>query len=68
MENLLKQVCSLPEIELEELLGGIGEHLRKNKIEHLINNAFIMDDQAEEIESLEDKVEKLEESTEEFGE
>jgi cell division protein FtsB len=59
-EKLIDKISGLSEIELDQLLKDVGEHLRKNNLEHLIDNAFQMDDQTDEIEGLEQRVSELE--------
>ena len=63
-EKLIDRIASLSELELDSLLKDIGQHLQKNNLEHLIDNAFQVDDQAEEIEGLEAEVQELEEKIE----
>lgn len=59
-EKLIDRITGLSELELDQLLKDIGQHLYKNNLEHLIDNAFQMDDQTEEIERLEEEVDNLE--------
>src|SRR5688500_11704885 len=59
-EKLIDRIKGLSELELDDLLKDIGQHLRKNKMEHLIDNAFDMDDHTEQIEELEEDVRELE--------
>lgn len=59
-EKLIDRITSLSEIELDQLLKDIGQHLHKNKLEHLIDAAFQLDDQADEIRDLEYDLEELE--------
>lgn len=59
-EQLIEEIKRLPEIELDELLHEVGQHLYRNKLEHLIDSAFQMDDQTEQIEELEEEVRDFE--------
>lgn len=59
MEELLSKVRSLPEIELLEFIQGLGDHLTKNKMEHLIDQVFEVGE--EELSEMQNKVNNLEE-------
>lgn len=59
-EKLIDRIKGLSELDLDQLLRDIAQHLYKNKQEHLINSAFQMDDQTEQIEDLEKEVYDLE--------
>lgn len=50
---------NLNELETLALLQRIGEHLRKNKMEHLIDQVFDLDDLAGEIDELKEEIESL---------
>lgn len=63
-EKLIDKISKLSELELDELLKDIGNHLHKNNLEHLIDNAFQIDDFEGEIDELNEKVEELEEKLE----
>lgn len=74
-ELLLVQTRMLSELELDDFLKGIGEHLHKNNLEHLIDNAFDMEGGADRIAELEDdlemakdKIERLERQIEGLSE
>ncbi len=55
-EKLIERIASLSELELDGLLREVAQHLRKNNLEHLINNSFQMEDYTEEIEKLEESL------------
>lgn len=65
-EKLIDKISKLSELELDDLLKDIGLHLRKNNLEHLINNAFVIDDFEGEIEALQDQVSRLESDKDEL--
>lgn len=74
-ELLMIKVETLTELELDDFLIKIGEHLSKNNLEHLINNAFDMDGGADRIaelendlETAEDKIYNLEQEVDELNE
>lgn len=50
---------NLNELETLALLQRIGEHLRKNNTEHLIDQVFDRDDLAGEIDGLKEEIESL---------
>jgi HAMP domain-containing protein len=53
-ESILEQIEKLSELDLSELLNGVREHLRKNKMIHLLK------DNDDEIEELQEEIERLE--------
>lgn len=59
-ERLIDQIKGLSELDLDQLLREISQHLYKNKLEHLIDNAFQIEDYTAQIEELEDEVRDLE--------
>lgn len=63
-EKLIDKISKLSELELDDLLKDIGLHLRKNNLEHLIKNAFVIDDFEGEIDELNEKIEREEEKVE----
>lgn len=65
-EKLIDKISRLSELELDDLLKDIGLHLRKNNLEHLINNAFVIDDFEGEIDELNEKLEEKEEKIEDL--
>jgi phage shock protein A len=65
-ELLLIQIQSLTELELDDFLQGIGQHLSKNNLEHLIDRAFDMEGNQDRIDELEDENELLESKVEEL--
>lgn len=50
MEQLLKKVSALSEIELLEFMEGLAAHIAKQNIEHLIDQVF--DPSSDEFEDL----------------
>lgn len=69
MEGLITKMKSLPEIELLEFMEALSEHLRKEKLEGLIDQVFdvgrgIITELEDQIEKLEDEVQS--ESDENF--
>ena len=66
-ESILEQIEKLSELDLSELLDGVREHLRKNKMLHLLkDNDIEIEDLQEEIEQLEKKLEITEEKLEDI--
>lgn len=65
-EKLIDRIATLSELELDQLLKDIGQLLRKNKQEHLIDDAFDMDDWRERVSDLEYEVEKMENEQSDF--
>lgn len=57
---LIDRIKSLSELELDSLLKEIGQHLRKNNLEHLIDNSFDIETFEDELREAEDRIEELE--------
>lgn len=57
--QLIDRIKALTEIELDDLLGEINDHLYQNKMQHLAERAFQIDDQIDTIEELEDEIKEL---------
>ena len=53
-ESILEQIEKLSELDLSELLNGVRDHLRKNKMLHLLK------DNDDEVEELQEEIENME--------
>lgn len=60
-EEILELIKGLSELEMLELLEGVGDHLQKTKTEHLIDKVFEVDETDDlNISDLEDQISELE--------
>lgn len=59
---LIERIKKLSELELDGLLKQIGEHLRKNNLEHLIDNSFDIETHEDELNDANNVIEELESS------
>jgi flagellar motility protein MotE (MotC chaperone) len=63
-DKLIDRITGLSEIELDQLMQDIAEHLRRNNLDHLLD----VDNLQEEIDCLEDQLKEAEESKEDVDE
>jgi predicted nuclease with TOPRIM domain len=64
-DKLINKIKTLSEIELDQLLSDLAEYINKNNLNHLADNAFRFNDQSDEVASLEDEVDRLEDKLQE---
>lgn len=59
-DRLIKKITSLTELELSSIIKRIAEHLKKNNLEHLIDESFDIETYEDELEDAQDRIEVLE--------
>jgi hypothetical protein len=59
-EKLIDRITGLSELEFASLIEDIAVHVRKNKLHHVINSTFIVEETGETIEDLEENLNQLE--------
>jgi regulator of sigma D len=63
-DKLIDRITGLSEIELDQLMQDIADHLRRNNLDHILD----VYDLQQEIDVLEDELKEAEESKEEVDE
>lgn len=63
-ENLMQQIKALSELELDEFIHELSEHVEKNNLYHVIQNNFFDFD---EVPDLENQIALLEEEAEDLA-